>query len=231
MRRYQYKRAYTWSPNIAYSVGLMTSDGCLQKDGRHLDITSIDIEQIKNFSRALGRNLTISTKRSGSDSLAYRTQFSDVAYYDFLLRVGLTPVKSKTISKLDIPEKWYADFLRGVFDGDGSCYSYTDNRWRSSYMFYTTFTSASLAFLEYIQSSNRLVIGVGCGTLRKSGRAYSLAYAKADSHKLKAYMYHSPEVLSLARKRNKLGKFVETDQAWYNNLVRARVVKLVNTQP
>ena len=35
-----------WSPHFAYAVGLLTADGCLSKDGRHLDLTSKDRIQI-----------------------------------------------------------------------------------------------------------------------------------------------------------------------------------------
>lgn len=31
-----------WSPKIAYAVGLITTDGSLSKDGRHIDLTSKD---------------------------------------------------------------------------------------------------------------------------------------------------------------------------------------------
>ena len=217
-----------WSSNIAYSVGLMASDGCLQKDGRHLDLTSADIEQLTNFSEAIGRPLTIGRKKSGAQTFGYRTQFGDVAYYDFLLQVGLTPAKSKTLEALDIPQQFYADFLRGLFDGDGTCYAYVDPRWRSSYMFYMGFASASTEFLDYVREMNCRLAGTTGGTIRRGARAYSLVYAKADTHKLAAYMYYQSNVLALSRKRTKLEGFIKTDQA---GIIanRARVVKLVNT--
>ena len=138
-KRQKYKRKYKWSQNIAYSVGLMASDGCLQSDGRHLDITSKDIEQLLNFSKSIGRSLKICPKHRYKSN-AYRIQFSDVAYYDFLLKTGLTPGKSRTISTLKIPDKYYKDFLRGLFDGDGTTYGYYDKRWKNSFMYYIGFT-------------------------------------------------------------------------------------------
>ena len=46
-------------------------------------------------------------------------QFGDRIFYDFLISLGITPAKSKTIASLKIPEKYFADFLRGCIDGDG----------------------------------------------------------------------------------------------------------------
>lgn len=207
--RYAQKRSYVWSDAIAYSVGLMASDGCLQKDGRHLDLTSVDIDQLENFSMALGRSFVISGKPNSSNVSAYRVQFSDVAYYDFLLEAGLTPSKSKTIGKLNIPNIYYADFLRGVFDGDGSCYAYMDKRWKSSYMFYVTFSAASPAFLKYLQSRNSALLYTSSGSLRMSGRAHVLSYAKSDARKLFAAMYRDDLALRLDRKYTKLLGFTK----------------------
>ena len=35
-------KEYKWTPELAYIVGLITTDGCLSSDGRHLTFTSCD---------------------------------------------------------------------------------------------------------------------------------------------------------------------------------------------
>ena len=229
--RYKQKRFYEWSPEIAYSVGLMASDGCLSKDGRHLDLTSVDIEQLENFSKAIGRELRISSNGSipiGKKwSQGYRLQFSDVAYYDFLWEIGLRPSKSKTISKLAIHDEYWIDFIRGVFDGDGSFYGYNDRRWKSSFMFYLTFTSASLDFLQFIQSKNIDLLQLGSGSLRPGKRAYILSYAKTDTIKLAACMYHDIQQPHLSRKRLKYEAFINRNNSGII-ATNARVAKLVD---
>src|ERR1700712_3244701 len=182
--RYTKKRSYEWSPHIAYSVGLMASDGCLSGDGRHIDLTSVDIDQLENFRVALGRDIPISRKSSGAGRFAYRCQFSDVAYYDFLLEAGLTPNKSKTIPELAIDPAYFSDFFRGVFDGDGTTYGFMDTRWRSSYTFYIAIASASLPFIQYLQFMNTKLFGISHGSYRFSSGVFILSYAKADSYKL-----------------------------------------------
>jgi hypothetical protein len=96
---------------MAYLVSLMASDSCLSRDGRHLDITSLDLEQLNNFLKVINRDLKITEKKNKHVKTAYRIQFSHVALYDFLLEVGLAPNKSKTIEKLQIPDIYYADFF------------------------------------------------------------------------------------------------------------------------
>jgi len=93
-------------------------------------------------------------KRGGfaNSQIAYFVQFTNVKFYKFLLGIGLMPAKSKILKQMRIPNKYFFDFLRGHFDGDGTFYSYWDKRWKSSFMFYLSFASASLAHLVWCAS-------------------------------------------------------------------------------
>lgn len=42
-----------WSNELAYAVGLIATDGNLSKDGRHIELTSKDTEQLETFKRCL----------------------------------------------------------------------------------------------------------------------------------------------------------------------------------
>ena len=125
-----------WNANLTYAIGLIATDGCLSKDGILIDLTSNDREQLENFSKCLGVNFKIGLKWNNNKDKSLRIQFKNRIFYDFLLSIGLTPRKSLTMGKLIIPDKYFFDFLRGCFDGDGCFYSYWDKRWRSSHMFY-----------------------------------------------------------------------------------------------
>jgi hypothetical protein len=210
--RYLKKRSIVWSADFAYAIGLLTSDGCLSNDGRHIDMTSKDLEQLDNFNRALMKNIKISTKQNSSGISAYRVQFSDVVLYDFLISIGLTPRKSHFITDVLVPDSYYADFLRGLFDGDGTCYAYTDKRWASSYMFYTSFASASKSFLSLISEKNARIIGTKSNSIRNSKRVYNLTYGKADSILLYNFMYQKKDCIRLTRKYEKLKDFIDTEK-------------------
>ena len=56
----------TWSPELAYAIGLIVTDGSLSKDGRHINFTSKDKSQIKNFQKALHFESRIGKKGNGS---------------------------------------------------------------------------------------------------------------------------------------------------------------------
>jgi intein-encoded DNA endonuclease-like protein len=197
-----------WSPRVAYGVGLFTTDGCLSIDGRHLDFTSKDIEQLENFKKCFDLDTKISYKTSGFTDKKYpRLQFSDVGLYRFFESIGLEPAKTKTIGVIDIPKKYYFHFLRGHLDGDGCFYSYWDKRWKSSYMFYLTFSAYSEPHIVWIRKALKDRLGVS-GHLSKPSkkRIFELKYAKKESMKILEKMYHDKDVICLSRKRLKIEK-------------------------
>src|SRR3989344_1497733 len=146
-----------WSSSFAYAIGLLATDGNLSPDGRHINFTSKDKELIQSFCRCLGVKNRIGKKARGygKEKKYFVVQFGDVSFYHFLISIGITPKKSKTIGELKIPDAYFFDFLRGHHDGDGTFYSYWDPRWRSSFMFYTEFISASKKHIDWIR--NKLV--------------------------------------------------------------------------
>jgi hypothetical protein len=194
-----------WSPEFAYAIGLLVTDGCLSSDGRHIDLTSKDKEQLINFMKCLGIKNKIGFKSGFSGKKAMHVQFGDVNFYNFLFDIGLMPKKSKVLEAIAIPDEYFFDFLRGDFDGDGTFYSYWDPRWRSSYMFYTAFISASEKHILWMRKEISQRLGIN-GHVTKTGKTpmFELKYAKAESLKLIPNMYYNAEVVCLSRKRKKI---------------------------
>ena len=227
MSRYLYKKSYIWDSSLAYLAGLIAADGCLVNDGRHINITSIDIDLLEEVKTILSLNCAIGKKRNGFGGYGYYVQFSNVAIYDFLQRAGITPAKSKTILKVDVPDIFYRDFLRGLFDGDGTVYGFWDPRWKNSLMYYTEFTSASKQFLEWLHGKNKTLVGITRGRIKPNTRASSLSYAKLDSQRIFKFMYYDQNLPFLNRKRTKFIDFLMADP-YADKALLARVAKLVD---
>ena len=156
--------------------------------------------------------------RSGTGRTYYRVQWCARRLYDWLVGIGLTPAKSLTLRPLEVPDEFFADFLRGCIDGDGSVLVYTDRyntQKKDSYVYerlYVSLVSASRPFVEWIQAVIRRLIGISgaiTGTT-KQGRntLWRLRYAKADSIRLVTWMYYSPTVPCLIRKRADAERFL-----------------------
>src|SRR3989344_7610654 len=207
------RREVVWSPELAYAVGLIASDGCLSSDGRHLFFVSKDLEQINNLKKCLGLRVKIGIHRAGArmkNRTYHRVQWGDVVLYAFLLDIGLMPNKSKILGALAVPDEYFFDFLRGSFDGDGSFYSYFDPRWKSSFMYYLNFTSASFTHIDWLRETLHRLLGVRGHISKMGGEGKSrnfianLRFAKKESLLVLNAMYSTYGGIHLSRKRLKI---------------------------
>lgn len=199
----------SWSPEFAYIIGLLATDGNLSPDRRHINFTSKDYELVQLVANSLGLSNKIGRKGNGHSNgkKYYMIQFGDVVFYRFLNKIGLSPNKSKTISSLKVPKKYFFDFVRGHFDGDGTFYSYWDPRWKSSFMFYIELISASREHIIWLQKKITSLSGIkGRLTKSKNTSVYRIKYAKAESLNLLTKMYYNKQVICLSRKRLKAEK-------------------------
>ena len=203
-----------WSSNLAYAVGLLASDGCLSFPSHLINLTSKDREQLENFSTCLGLRLHIGVKPSGYGEKKnyFCVQLKNVIFYDFLVSLGLTPAKSRTLGPLKIPRLYFFDFLRGLFDGDGCTYSYWDPRWRSSFMYYLSFASASPLFLSWVREQIEMATGAKghVTSAKKKHSWFQLKYAKRESLLILRKMYKGyPAIIYLSRKRLKIDAMLD----------------------
>lgn len=190
-----------WSADLAYVVGLITTDGNLSKDGRHFDFTSNDIDLIVTLKKILGLNNRISKKRSGFTHKlsANHIQFGNVILYRWLCSIGLLPNKSKKLGPLKLPDEFFFDFIRGHIDGDRSIKKYYDPVYPKSLRLYISLMSASLPHLIWIKEKLNKMLQLK-GFFRYHRGAYTLTYCKKDSIKLLTSIYHRKNLPALKRK-------------------------------
>ncbi|MDP3995964.1 MAG: LAGLIDADG family homing endonuclease [bacterium] len=189
-----------WSQKFAYAIGLIATDGCLSKDGRHIDFTSKDLELVKIFRNYLGLNNKIRKKAraAGEEKKYFHIQFGDVNFYKFLIEMGLSPAKSKTIGSLKIPDRYFFDFLRGCIDGDGNIRTYKHPESRFPQLRVRIF-SASKKFIEWLRREIFYSVSVR-GWINVAPRCYCLEYAMKDSINLLNKIYYKDFPRSLSRK-------------------------------
>lgn len=203
------KVKFVWSNKTAYVIGLITSDGCLSKDKRHIIFTSKDLELAELFRNYLNLTNKIAKKARGSEieKRYYNIQFCDTIFYKFLNGIGLTKAKSKTIRRLKIKDGYFFDFLRGLLDGDGNIKIYKHPESKNPQL-HIRFISASKIFLEWLKKQNSKY-GVK-GYIIKTRRAFVLEYGMTDSISLLNKMYYNEFPPSLTRKFNLVKSYLRT---------------------
>ena len=209
------RKDFPWGSNLAYAVGLITTDGNLSPNGRHISLTSSDKQLIFTFRRCLGKNNIISNNPPSSLSKkpSYRVQIGDVVLYDWLERIGLTPNKSLTIGKLKISNKYFRDFLRGHLDGDGSIIYYKDKyntKLNPKYVYdrlFVYFRSASANHITWLRNKISKIKGVhGSISTQKSktqkgkSQEITLKFSTKEAKILLNWIYYKPNLPCLKRK-------------------------------
>ena len=202
-----------WSNKFAYTIGLIATDGNLSKDGRHIIFTSKDMQLVELFIKALGIDIHVGKKARGGSSVKnyYTVQIGDVNFYNFLFSIGIKPRKSKTIGEIKVPVKYFFQFLRGCFDGDGSIVEFMHPQSKLPQL-RVCFISASMEFLHWIRArvAKKMVFGYYGTSIRD---VYRLVYAKRASIKLLELLYKNCEDYYLQRKYIKAEKYL---RAWRN---------------
>ncbi|HXK31900.1 MAG TPA: LAGLIDADG family homing endonuclease [Candidatus Paceibacterota bacterium] len=198
-----------WSSPFTYAIGLFTADGCLSSDGRHLEFNSKDKEQVLNFVKCFGLSNKISKKARAQEKIKkyYRIQFGDVQFYNFLKSIGLSSAKSKILQKLKIPQEFFPDFLRGLFDGDG-CFRVSMHPESQYPQLRVSFASASPKFIRWLYWKIKEALHTK-GFIENATRVENLVYATEDSLKLLNYIYYSPNVICLSKKFWKVKSYLK----------------------
>ncbi|MCX6739660.1 MAG: LAGLIDADG family homing endonuclease [Candidatus Parcubacteria bacterium] len=199
----------SWSPDFAYVIGLMATDGNLSPDGRHLHFTSKDLELAALFKRILGLSNKIGRKSrgDGGDKKYFVVQFGDINFYRFLLSIGLMPNKSKILGSLKIPDKYFKDFLRGCIDGDGNihCFKHPESQFPQLRV---RIASASNQFLIWLKAGNAKILKLAGGWIEKGKGVNILCYGSKDSLRLLKNIYKDKASPYLRRKFLKAEPFM-----------------------
>ena len=203
-----------WNPKLAYIVGLITTDGSLSKDGRHIDFTSADLQLLKTFRKCLSLKNRITRKYGGHNPKrkCHHLQFSNVELYNWLTSIGLMPNKTYRLGEIAVPREYFRDFLRGHLDGDGSVFTYIDrymvykDKRYTYHRLYTVFNSASSNHLKWMQSTLEEILNIK-GSLKswvqknRKTPVWKLKFSKKESLKLLSWLYYKPGLPCLNRKK------------------------------
>lgn len=212
-----------WTPNLAYAIGLITSDGYLAKKTKLVGFCSKEIEMINLYKQAMniakkpGRH----ARGGEKEKKYYYIEFKSKQFYEYLNRIGVTATKSRTISHVTVPDAVFADFFRGLFDGDGTFWTTWDKRWPNSFVYILGISSASTDFINWLKNRLTNLYGVR-GYVAKGAGVLTIRYTKRDSKVLFEKMYYSDNLLRLERKYQKIKNALDFDDNLRQNTTTQR---------
>ena len=110
------------TPNKTYYLGWALTDGNVSNTQYRIRLQKEDIDILEKFSKDINSNYPIYDRNNYQNK---ELVLSHKKVVDDLYKLGCYPNKTFTIEFPNIEEKYYWDFIKGLFDGDG-CYICTD---------------------------------------------------------------------------------------------------------
>lgn len=201
-----------WTSEMAYILGYIFADSCIafdknrKKNPYTLNITSVDKKHLYKIRKAFGSTHKISKKNNGRKRIAFQFQVRNSILCKDLINLGIKPRKTYKIdTNINVPDKYFPDFTRGFFDGDGTVYIYKVNK---TPQIKAGFLSTSLHFFEKFNDRLCKSLSIPKKSIHLKNKAPNLKLALYDIHlyisdceKLAAFMYQNNHSLYLSRKQ------------------------------
>ena len=203
-----------WSNDMAYVLGFIAADGNMVKNrrgGHFLSFYSVDGDLLLSIKKIMKSGHKLSRRKYPSGEV-YRFQIGSKEMFNDLLVLGFSPGKTKRLKLPNIPHKFFHDFVRGYFDGDGNVWAghINKNRTTPTSVLQVAFTSGCEEFLKDLLSILRKKGIRGGSIFQLKNKNYSrISFSTLDSVKLYEIMYNMPHNLHLERKKLVFDKFIK----------------------
>lgn len=115
----------TWNHNMAYILGFLLSDGYVGKTFISFVVQKVDEEILQFIQKEISPSRPITDRnrldaRSNKYSHCACIKINSETIIEDLRKLGVRPLKKNRNSIPNIPKEYIWDFIRGIFDGDGS---------------------------------------------------------------------------------------------------------------
>lgn len=184
-----------WSEDMAYILGFIYADGCVKKTALMIELNNVDIKLLNEIKHKLEYTGELKDRPKTRST---RLVMKSCILTDDLKELGVFENKSKTIRMPNVPEEYVKDFIRGVFDGDGSIGIHMKTQIR------VRFHSGSKLFLEDLLEAIYNIFNIEKVKISKDSRneCYSICYSTNSSKKFFNYVYSNDNCMKCERKYN-----------------------------
>lgn len=111
------------SSNMAYILGFLAADGTVTKNGNRIKIglSSVDRKFLELIKEELGAESNIFDYETSNGYMVSELGFTSQKIKQKLAEYNIIPGKTETFTfPTNLSKKYWIDFIRGYFDGDGS---------------------------------------------------------------------------------------------------------------
>jgi hypothetical protein len=194
----------------AYFLGLIYSDGCLYKKTLSISLAEIDSHILESFLFFLGSESKLYDipPRKKNHQPQKKLMISNFKMSEDLKLLGVTERKSLNLkfpTEDQVPKKFLNHFIRGVFDGDGSVFSYERKINDKTYVEIGLSIISSNEFMVGLKNA----IGYGNVYTTNNGKNSSISFKKKDQIEgILDYLYEGSTIF-LKRKQEKSNEILD----------------------
>lgn len=204
----------TENKNMAWLLGFIASDGCIEKDRNviKISLSNIDREILEKIKQEISLESKVKDYVDNAGFSKSKLQWSSEQHKKDLASYGIIPQKTfnlKCPNKLN--NQFIIDYIRGYWDGDGSI-TIIKNNYNSLEWQITSATKEILEFfVEYLYKEYDIPKVNIHEFIRDNHTLYILQYSTQSSLKLYHIMYDniSEKDLFISRKKEKYDKIVQ----------------------
>lgn len=199
----------TESKNMAWLLGFIAADGCVEKDRNviKISLSSVDYEILEKIRKEIGLTSEVKNYVDNAGFSKSKIQWSSEQHKQDLASYNIIPEKTfklKPPYKLD--KKYIIDYIRGYWDGDGSI-TINRNNYNSLEWQITSATKEILQFfIDYLYeeySIPKVNIHEFCRGGQNDHLLYIMQYSTKSSLQLYDIMYNNLQESDLYIKRKK----------------------------
>ena len=196
------------SPNMAYILGFLAADGTVSRNGNRIKIGLSSVD--RNFLELIKEELRVEKKifdyQTNNGYLVSELEFNSQKIKQKLAEYNVVPGKTETFTfPTNLSKKYWIDFIRGYFDGDGSVGTAGPSaiRWQiCSHRPQVLETIVEFLFEEY---------GIPKVSIQKNKHGnsflYTIQYSNNSTRKIFQILY-TPNSLYLPRKFEKFKSII-----------------------
>lgn len=201
----------TWSHNMAYILGLWWADGHIIYKPRLYEF-SIGLQECDRYILELIRKelryegpLVETIYNKKDKRTLYKLRIHSRIMVESIIQLGGIPNKSLSIGCPQIPTEFVADFLRGLFDGDGTICR-DQKSWKCGIY------SASTTLIQELQQillENIPDIKFSVCHNNRKNKLWNLNFSVNNAKRFGKFIYDTPSLLFLYRKYQRF-----TEMGW-----------------
>jgi hypothetical protein len=207
------KQKYSFNENFfsevkneeeAYWLGFILADGCVCRNDIIIALKHSDKKHLRKFIKSIQGNNKIQKVNAkttyGTFPIA-RLSIRSQKLYEDLVKLGITPNKTKTIHAPKLPKELLRHFWRGVFDGDGHISFYTQTYKNSVYKIFEVGCCGNENIIDSFTKFLRNSLNIEIKSRLDKGTTFRWSAVGKKARTIHHFLYNEATVF-LERKKN-----------------------------